>query len=182
MPGPRPLSGASRPEGILFVPDAIAAATEACAARACVEGLASEASPTGPTPGSNPSLSSFCADPPSTDMLVIPKTDREYAEWGERSVGRLERMPSNETPVQWSRSQGITTGHFPRASGFSHFRKGVGWRYFKDYGWRRYHHPQPAPMIELVPPRLTAFLRMNLHGISGREPSEDSARVGGCLP
>jgi hypothetical protein len=136
-------------------------------------------------PKSSPGLISWKATKPISawnDFCQRHPRDREYAEWGERSVGRLERMPSNETPVQWSRSQGITTGHFPRASGFSHFRKGVGWRYFKDYGWRRYHHPQPAPMIELVPPRLTAFLRMNLHGISGREPSEDSARVGGCLP
>jgi|SRR3954465_4053980 hypothetical protein len=68
-------------------------------------------------------------------------------------------------PSTVARSHAVAITAHSRRSGYSHLGKVVGWRYFKDHGWRRDQHTRTAQSA-------SAFLRMNPEGISGPERSE----------
>jgi hypothetical protein len=74
-----------------------------------------------------------------------------------RGGAGMRARPSTGVPHMGSR----IIGHSSRGSGYSHLGKVVGWRYFKDHGWRRDKHTrtaQPASGIEFAPSSPYRFL------------------------
>jgi len=64
-------------------------------------------------------------------------------------------------PSTVARSHGVAITAHSRGSGYSHVGKVVGWRYFKDHGWRRDQHTrtaQSASGIEFIPSSPYRFL------------------------
>ena len=64
-------------------------------------------------------------------------------------------------PSTVARSHGVAITAHSRGSGYSHVGKVVGWRHFKDHGWRRDQHTrtaQSASGIEFTPSSPYRFL------------------------